>query len=95
MNRAECANRHWPREIPPLGGSLIRGAHESLLEAFVELDLSDVSLEALEAGDDDELPSPPLDFDSDEELVFSDELLALSDEVDDSPLSAFLRDSEG
>ena len=94
MNRAERANRHQACEIAPLGARVIRGAHESLLEAFVELDLSDVSLEELEP-DDDELPSPPLDFDSDEELVLSDELLALSDELDDSPLSAFLRDSEG
>ena len=37
---------------------------------------------------EDELPSLLLDFDSDELVVFSDEL-------EDSPLKAFLRDSEG
>jgi hypothetical protein len=48
--------------------------------------LADVSFEPLEA-DEDELLSPLLDFESDEVLVFSDEL--------DDSLRAFLRDSEG
>jgi hypothetical protein len=74
-----------------LGVDLIRGAHESLPEALVELDLADVSLdeslEGPEAADDEPL-SLPLAFESDETLVFSDEL-------EDSLLSAFFRDSEG
>ena len=56
----------------------------------------DVSLAEPEGlVDDDELASPPVDFDSDGVLAFSDEALAFSDELDDSLLSAFLRDSEG
>ena len=52
--------------------------------SFVELSFEELSFEELE-DDADELLSPLLDFESDVVL----------DEPDDSPLSAFLRDSDG